>query len=84
MSGHRCIFFKRLRHFSSSQSPTGLMAGALTALLLLGHSWLIKKQSLKILDIGTTKLFVGLCVYFLVAKPAWSVMAVRLAVDCGL
>ena len=62
----------------------GLLAGALVALLLLAHNWVIKKQSLKILDVGTTTLFVGLCIYFLVAKPVWSVIAVRLCVDCGL
>jgi len=62
----------------------GLLAGAVVALLLLGNDWLIKKRSLKILDVGTTTLFVGLSLYFLVAKPAWPAIAVRLSVDSGL
>jgi len=65
-------------------SLAGLLAGAVVALLLLGRDWLSKKHSLKILDIGTTLLFIGLSLYFLLAKPAWSVIGVRLFVDCGL
>jgi hypothetical protein len=65
-------------------SSAGLLAGAAVALLLLIRDWLIKKRSPKILDIGTAVLFCGLSLYFLAAKPAWSVIAVRLCVDCGL
>jgi hypothetical protein len=65
-------------------SLAGVVAGAVIALLLLGHDWLIKKRSPKILDIGTSILFCGLSLYFLAAKPAWSVIGVRLCVDCGL
>jgi hypothetical protein len=65
-------------------STYGLIAGAVVALLLLGRDWIIQKRSPKILDIGTTLLFCGLTVYFLSAKPTWSVIAVRLCVDIGL
>jgi hypothetical protein len=65
-------------------SLAGLLAGAVVALLLLGRDWLIRKHSPKVLDIGTAVLFSGLSLYFLVAKPAWSVIGVRLCVDIGL
>jgi hypothetical protein len=62
----------------------GLLAGAAVALIVLGRDWLIKKQSIKVLDIGTAVLFSGLSLYFLMAKPAWSIIGVRLCVDIGL
>lgn len=62
----------------------GLIAGAVIALILLARDWLVVGRSVKILDIGTTLLFVGLVLYSLLAKPTWSVIAVRLCVDCGL
>jgi hypothetical protein len=65
-------------------SLAGLLAGAIIALLLLGRDWMFKKHSPKILDIGTALLFSGLLLYFLIAKPVWSVVGVRLCVDCGL
>lgn len=65
-------------------SFAGLIAGAIVALLLLGRETLIQKRSPKILDVGTAVLFGGLLLYFVVAKPAWSVIAVRFCVDSGL
>jgi hypothetical protein len=53
-------------------------------LVLLARDWLSARRSLKMLDIGTALLFAGLVLYSLLAKPAWSVIAVRLCVDCGL
>ena len=65
-------------------SLAGLITGAAVALVLLARDWMRNKRSPKILDIGTAILFSGLSLYFLVAKPAWSVIGVRLCVDCGL
>ena len=65
-------------------SLPGLLAGAVVALGLLSWECLIKKRSPKILDIGTSVLFCGLSMYFLIAKPTWSVIGVRLCVDSGL
>lgn len=65
-------------------STRGLIAGAIVSLLLLVRDLLIQKRSPKILDIGTALLFCGLAVYFLVAKPVWTVIGVRLCVDSGL
>ena len=62
----------------------GLIAGALVALLLLGRDLFVTKHALKILDIGTAVLFTGLALYTFIAKPAWSVIGVRLCVDSGL
>ena len=76
------IVFAIINRFAGSLA--GLLAGAATALLLLVRDWLIKKHPPKILDIGTTVLFSGLSLYFLAAKPAWSVISVRLCVDSGL
>jgi hypothetical protein len=65
-------------------STPGLIAGAVFALLLLGRDWLIQKRTPKILDIGTSVLFCGLAVFFLLGRPTWSVIGVRLCVDIGL
>jgi hypothetical protein len=65
-------------------SNSGLIAGAIVALLLLLRDLFIVKHVAKILDVGTAILFSGLSLYSLAAKPAWSVIAVRLCVDCGL
>ena len=62
----------------------GLIAGAVVALVLLARDWLVAGRSVKILDIGTTLLFAALVLYSLLAKPTWSVIAVRLCVDSGL
>lgn len=62
----------------------GLIVGAVVALLLLGRDLLISKRAPKILDIGTAILFSGLALYAFFDKPTWSVIGVRLCVDCGL
>jgi predicted membrane-bound dolichyl-phosphate-mannose-protein mannosyltransferase len=62
----------------------GLIAGALVSFILLARDWLFAHRSLKILDVGTALLFAGLVLYSLLARPAWSVIAVRLCVDSGL
>jgi hypothetical protein len=62
----------------------GLTPGALVSLILLARDWWVAGRSVKILDIGTALLFVGLVLYSLLAKPTWSVIAVRLCVDSGL
>ena len=62
----------------------GLIAGACASFILLARDWLFGRRSLKILDVGTTLLFAGLVLYSLLARPAWSVIAVRLCVDSGL
>lgn len=62
----------------------GLIAGVLIALLLLARDWLPAGRSVKVLDIGTTLLFVGLVLYSFLAKPTWSVIGVRPCVDTGL
>lgn len=62
----------------------GLAAGAVTSLGLLTYDTLIKKKSVKILEIGTAILFAGLAAYALLSGAAWSIPAVRLRVDGGL
>ncbi len=62
----------------------GLIAGVIVSLILLSRDWLAAGRSLKILDIGTALLFGVLVLYSLLAKPTWSVIAVRLRVDTGL
>jgi hypothetical protein len=65
-------------------SESGLVAGAIVALLLLLRDLFILRHAAKILDVGTAILFSGLSLYSLATKPEWSVIAVRLCVDCGL
>jgi hypothetical protein len=60
------------------------VAGAVVALGLVARSTFVQKQSPRILELGTALIFLGLTVYTIVAKPAWSVFAARLVVDIGL
>ncbi len=76
------LVFAVLDRLISAES--GLVAGAVVALLLLLRDIFVAKHTVKILDVGTAILFSGLSVYSLVAKPVWSVIAVRLCVDSGL
>lgn len=76
------IVFAILDRFVGAVS--GLVAAAIVALLLLARDVLVTKRPPKILDIGTAVLFGGLALYSLIAKPAWSVIGVRVCVDCGL
>ncbi len=65
-------------------STAGLIAGAVTAGVLLLRDWVIRRRPLKILEVGTGCLFSCLVLFALVAKPAWSIVGVRLCVDSGL
>jgi hypothetical protein len=65
-------------------STAGLIAGALTSAALLVRSGSGRGRSLKILEVGTLCLFFGLLLFAFVAKPAWSILHVRLCVDSGL
>ncbi|WP_181159972.1 hypothetical protein [Sandaracinobacter neustonicus] len=62
---------------------SGLAAGALSAIALVGHQ-LAGGRSAKILEVGTALLFGGLAVYTLISGAQWSVMGVRLTVDIGI
>jgi hypothetical protein len=61
----------------------GIGAAFLASLLLCVRMWR-RKESVKILEIGSLLLFATLVFYTLVAAPAWTVATVRLAVDGGL
>jgi hypothetical protein len=65
-------------------SLEGLIAATLVSIALLVRDWMSPSRSPKILEIGTAILFGGLALYTIVAKPSWSVIAVRLCVDGGL
>lgn len=65
-------------------ATTGLLAGAAVAIALLARDALSRNKKVKVLEIGTAILFGGLAVYTLLAKPAWSIIGVRLCVDVGL
>ena len=62
----------------------GLIAGALISFILLARDWLFVRRSPKMLDLATALLFAALVTYSLLARPVWSVIAVRLCVDAGL
>jgi hypothetical protein len=61
----------------------GLGAAFMVSLLLCLRMWR-RKESLKVLEIGSLTLFGGLLIYTLLAAPVWTVATVRLAVDSGL
>jgi hypothetical protein len=65
-------------------STEGLISGAVISLVLILRDALTPGRTPKILEIGTAILFCALSAYALVARPAWSVIAVRLCVDAGL
>lgn len=62
----------------------GLLAGAAIAAAMLLRDRIILRQTPKVLEIGTLILFGGLALYAELGGPTGSIMAVRLAVDCGL
>ena len=62
----------------------GLVAGGATSAALLIAARLRHGGTPKVLELGTTILFVGLAAYALLGDPAWAVFAVRLRVDSGL
>ena len=65
-------------------SPVAGLAGALAVSALLCLRMRLRRESIKILEVGTFVLFAGLTVYTLAAAPRWTVATVRLAVDTGL
>ena len=74
------VFFALMRLASPL---AGLVAAfAVSVLLCLRMAW--RRESVKILEIGTAALFGGLVAYTLLAAPEWTVATVRLAVDTGL
>ncbi|ABD88612.1 hypothetical protein [Rhodopseudomonas palustris] len=62
----------------------GLIAAALVALALLIRGVVIRRETPKILDLGTALLFGGMALYASLGNPDWSLMGVRLRVDGGL
>ena len=74
------VFFVLMR----SVSPTVGLAGALVTSALLVLRMRLRRESLKILEVGSLALFGLLIVYTLAARPQWTVATVRLAVDVGL
>jgi hypothetical protein len=65
--------------------PTvGLLAGAGTAAVMLSKTVVLAGKSPKVMDLGTLVLFGSLGVYSLLLRPEWSIITVRLLVDCGL
>jgi len=71
------VFFVLMR----GVSPTAGLTGALVASALLVLRMRVRRESLKILEVGSLALFGLLTVYTLAARPEWTVATVRLAVD---
>jgi hypothetical protein len=65
-------------------SMAGLFAGAAVAAALLVRDLTIGHKTPKLLDIGAAVLFGALALYAGMFDPDWSIIAVRLYVDCGL
>ena len=74
------VFFALMRLVS----PIAGLVGALVVSVLLCCAWARRRESVKILEIGSVVLFGGLVAYTLAAAPQWTVATVRLAVDGGL
>lgn len=62
----------------------GLIAGGVTSAALLIRDRLAHGGSPKVLELGTTILFVGLALGSVIGDPGWSIFGVRLRVDAGL
>ena len=74
------MFFVLTRAHSPS---AGLLGAFAVSLLLCARMWR-RRESLKILEVGSLVVFGALAAYTLAAAPHWSVATVRLAVDAGL
>ena len=74
------VFFVLMR----GVSPTAGLTGALVASALLVLRMRVRRESLKILEVGSLALFGLLTVYTPAARPEWTMATVRLAVDAGL
>jgi hypothetical protein len=62
----------------------GLVVGGATSAALLIRDRLSNGGPPKVLELGTTILFVALALYALFGDPGWSIFSVRLRVDAGL
>ena len=62
----------------------GLISAAIVSIVLLIRDAINRNKTVKVLEIGTAALFGGLAIYAAMAKPNWSIPAVRLRVDGGL
>jgi len=67
-----------------SVSPLAGLGAAFAVSLLLGWRQWRRRESVKVLEIGSLALFGLLLLYTLVVAPHWTVATVRLAVDGGL
>jgi hypothetical protein len=65
-------------------STAGLLAGALVSAAWVARDLVGKRRSPRLLELGSLLLFGGLAIYAALASPDWSVIGVRLRVDCGL
>jgi uncharacterized membrane protein len=65
-------------------SPATGLAGALVVSALLCLRMRLRRESVKILEVGSLVLFGLLTAYTLLVAPRWTVATVRLAVDGGL
>jgi len=74
------VFFALMRLVT----PVAGLSGALAASSLLCLRMWWRRESVKILEVGSLSLFGLLTAYTLLASPRWTVATVRLAVDSGL
>lgn len=65
-------------------ATAGVAAGAAVSAALVARDWMAPGRTLKVLEVGTVLLFVGMTLYALLGGPMGSIMGVRLAVDSGL
>jgi len=65
-------------------STAGLIAGACSALIILGRDVVFLKHSPKLIEVGAVILFGALAVFALTTRANWTVPGVRLLVDSGL
>ena len=74
------VFFALMR----LHSPIAGLLGALATSLLLCARMGWRRESVKVLEVGSLIVFAALTAYTLLAAPRWTVATVRLAVDVGL
>jgi hypothetical protein len=74
------VFFALMRLVT----PVAGLVGGLVVSGLLVLRVRLRRESVKVLEVGSVILFGLLTAYTLVAAPRWTVATVRLAVDSGL
>jgi len=74
------VFFAALKLFAVEPA---LWAAACVALLIIGRNR-VRGRSLKVLEIGSAVVFTVVAAFTSVEHWHWTLMGVRLAVDCGL